>query len=257
MKILDDWPKIFAAVSFATIMSTVVHDWGYFSIIGQKFQSIQTTYDYLSNSIEWLPISVVFQVSAFAVAQIWHQALPQETENEFVFQDQRARATTRRQKRALNFHLLNAGIMLLAMLTGPTYARLAITPLFCSGVFMTGILILQIFALWPLSRTPTFIVRAASIIAAAFFSLGVLQAALAIDGYDSVYRISNKEKDRNVTVLRSFEKGLLVWDASNKRAEFVRWDSVDRLSHVASPGTRDCGLITIFCSERPPDIPER
>jgi hypothetical protein len=53
--ILDNGPKATALLSFCILMLTVFHDWGYFSIIGVKFQFLQTPYDYIANSITWLP----------------------------------------------------------------------------------------------------------------------------------------------------------------------------------------------------------
>ena len=55
---LDNAPKAIAILSFAVLIVTVLHDWGYFWVVGLRFQSVQTAYDHLANSIEWLPYSL-------------------------------------------------------------------------------------------------------------------------------------------------------------------------------------------------------
>jgi hypothetical protein len=54
--LIDNLGKFIAALSFALLTVTVLHDWGYFWLLGSRFQCIQTPYDYLANAIEWLPL---------------------------------------------------------------------------------------------------------------------------------------------------------------------------------------------------------
>jgi hypothetical protein len=41
------------------IVFGTVHDWGYFYVIGPQFRLIQTTYDYITNAIDWMPAFLV------------------------------------------------------------------------------------------------------------------------------------------------------------------------------------------------------
>jgi hypothetical protein len=54
-EILDLVPKAIALLSFAVLALTVVHEWGYFWVLGSHFQAVASAYDYFSNSILWLP----------------------------------------------------------------------------------------------------------------------------------------------------------------------------------------------------------
>jgi hypothetical protein len=64
---LDNVPKAVAILSFAVLIVTVLYDWGYFWVVGLRFQSLQTPYDQLANSIEWLPYSLVYVGLNFAI----------------------------------------------------------------------------------------------------------------------------------------------------------------------------------------------
>jgi hypothetical protein len=42
--ILENGAKAIALLSFGIVIFSTVHDWGYFSVIGPKFRTIQTTF---------------------------------------------------------------------------------------------------------------------------------------------------------------------------------------------------------------------
>jgi hypothetical protein len=63
--LIDNLGKFIAALSFALLTVTVFHDWGYFWVLGSRFQSIQTPYDHLANAIEWLPLHLAIFLLAF------------------------------------------------------------------------------------------------------------------------------------------------------------------------------------------------
>ncbi len=54
--ILDNVGKVITAIGFALLVLAVFHDFGYYFMLGRHLQSIQTPYDYLAHSIEWLPL---------------------------------------------------------------------------------------------------------------------------------------------------------------------------------------------------------
>src|ERR1043166_8948930 len=55
---LDNGIKTLSLISFCLLAVSTAHDWAFFRSFGQKFQSIQTTFDYISHAIEWLPALV-------------------------------------------------------------------------------------------------------------------------------------------------------------------------------------------------------
>jgi hypothetical protein len=69
--VLENGTKATALLSFAVLMLTVFHDWGYYWVVGPKFQSLQTTYDYIASSITWLPLSLaMLAIYAFCCLQV-------------------------------------------------------------------------------------------------------------------------------------------------------------------------------------------
>jgi len=51
-----------------------------------------------------------------------------------------------------------------------------------------------------------------------------------------VYAVNQKEQQgtRQLVLLRSFEKGILVRDVSARRLEFIRWESINSISRLLS-----------------------
>lgn len=69
--LLENGPKALALMSFSAVVVTMFHDWGYYWIIGSKFQSVRTPYDYIANSIAWLPLSLsIFAVYVFVAVAV-------------------------------------------------------------------------------------------------------------------------------------------------------------------------------------------
>ena len=55
---VDAVPKYIGVVSFLVLLVTVVHEYGYFIVLGSHLQAIATTYDYLANALVWLPTAM-------------------------------------------------------------------------------------------------------------------------------------------------------------------------------------------------------
>jgi hypothetical protein len=52
---LDNFAAILGAVTVSLLLLSVTHEYGYFWIVGSRFQTFLTTSDYFSNAILWLP----------------------------------------------------------------------------------------------------------------------------------------------------------------------------------------------------------
>ena len=63
-------PSLIAVATFAALSMTVAHEWGYFGVVGTEFQSLFTTYDYVSELLVSLGPSfvVLLVIIAFQVA---------------------------------------------------------------------------------------------------------------------------------------------------------------------------------------------
>ena len=92
------------------------------------------------------------------------------------------------------------------------------------------------------------------------FSSGALEAELAVRSTSNVYRVEIKNSaPTTLILLRSLEKGVLVWDRADNRATLVRWEQIDRISHFVSTAKPSqpliCGIVKALCFEDEPPTP--
>ena len=85
------------------------------------------------------------------------------------------------------------------------------------------------------------------------FLFGAADAQRGLSSSGNVYRIEPKSGDPfNVNLLRSLEKGLLVWDSAANRVTLIRWDEVNRMGHFApveDETTVGCRFAKFMCPE--------
>lgn len=55
-KVLEGIRNVVSVVSPAAVGASIVYETGYFSVVGNKFQSFLSLGDYATSAIEWLPI---------------------------------------------------------------------------------------------------------------------------------------------------------------------------------------------------------
>jgi hypothetical protein len=55
----QDITKYIAGITFSVLILAVAHEWAYFNIIGEQFQSMMGVYDYFQASTLWLPYVVI------------------------------------------------------------------------------------------------------------------------------------------------------------------------------------------------------
>src|SRR5262245_58621229 len=115
--LLENAAKAIGLLSFSLLALSVVHDWGYFYVVGSRFRTVQTTYDYIANAIDWLPPLLLSAIVAAAIAKL----LPKNVSDGF--EDLRQRDFARRWSRFAAAMLAGALLSLSGMwfLSYPTY----------------------------------------------------------------------------------------------------------------------------------------
>jgi hypothetical protein len=58
----DHFAAILGALTLILLMMSISHEYGYFMLIGQNFQTLLVTSDYFANAILWLPGVLVFML---------------------------------------------------------------------------------------------------------------------------------------------------------------------------------------------------
>jgi hypothetical protein len=67
---------------------------------------------------------------------------------------------------------------------------------------------------------------------------------------ENIYRVKVKGGEtRHVSLLRSFEKGILTFDSSTIRTEFIRWDQIEGVSRFVREerSASGCRILEYYC----------
>jgi hypothetical protein len=250
--LIDNLGKFIAALSFALLIVTVFHDWGYFSVLGSRYQSIQTPYDHLANAIEWLPLHLAIFLVAFLFSLVLRALIRKPEEHAFPS----GIMEKTRWKNARN-SVAFGGVSLLL-------TALGIILLTTQGLIGVGVAII-LFACYMtvsplvLSRIPPSAVNdfvwLTPVVLIAAFITGGIDALNSIESPSNIYRIVPKDSPPfNANLLRSLDKGLLMWDGSRQRVILMRWEGVSEISHFITPNDKTpyaCRFLQFVCPTTP------
>jgi hypothetical protein len=262
----DIVPKALALLSSIVLFLTVVHEWGYFWIVGSHFQAIESAYDYLSNSILWLPQNLIFIVviTVMAVVVTRYGLGIKFTKESLTNQGEEVTPITQRQKKILKTIVICSQVLMALLLLFSYF--------FSPAPFMSGVIAICIFGIlttllpWMVitdrifknSGPWTVALVIGPAIFFADFAVGVGEAMHDLHDFQNVYIFSLKDADNKPTsksipvqVLRSFDKGLLARDPNANQIMFVRWDiirSIYRFGSPASDGSAGCREFPRLCN---------
>jgi hypothetical protein len=256
---LDIAPKAVAVLSFGVLIVTVLHDWGYFWMIGLRFQSVQTPYDHLANSIEWLPYSLVFIGLTFAA----NSGLIRLLQKEGDFQEYPSGVSERNAKRKMKwpsrlFLFFNVVPAIITLFVLPTNAEVVVG--LASVLYICAVwFVLHYTSLVRRTEYATFLAISPTFVTLAFLS-GATEADIALNSTLNVYRVEVKGSTPvTLILLRSLDKGVLVWDRADNRATLIRWEQIDRISHFVSTDLSSrplfCKFAKTLCFEKEPPTP--
>lgn len=248
--ILENATKVIGLLSFSLVVFTTVHDWGYFSVIGPHFRALLSAYDYITNALEWMPsfLFLLVAMTGLSFVAVWLIDRPREAG----FGDFKHRRWRR------TMFLYAGGLLVLSLaIAGRSLflafpANRAIQILAAIGILTAAF---TFYVAWSdvklqKRRALLFPVVATTLIALAYIS-GTLEAFEAIKRPANVYKVNLKfDRTKLAVLLRTFDKGVLIWNMDSRTAELLRWDQVDGLSHVVTfdgpPAA--CRMLSRFCA---------
>lgn len=230
---------IIALLSVATLLLTVVHDWGYFKVVGSHFQSLQTPTDYLANSLFWLPayaaayLLVLFV--SFTITPLIFGAKGED--GGFV-----RRKSLRKFLPWRFFLVATPGLIFIAASLDSIAPLLLLIPVALTDISHGAYKNQTISAVGFGAAAATNLLLLCT---GFFFIFAQLEADFDLRSYSPVYRIELKSGGlKHAVVLRNMERGILLHHPAEKRVEFVRWDDVRAL---ASTPTQDTVAIRLLC----------
>ncbi|QUS39524.1 hypothetical protein RPMA_12280 [Tardiphaga alba] len=255
--LLDRAPKALAALTTFTLVTTVVHDWGWFSVIGSEFQSLQTPYDYLAHALAWLPLNLLGLVGMIVLSRALNRLLS-ATHDEWNngFGDHQNKAARKHLKRISIYILLLCSISFLVCLTIPSdRPDLIIVTLSILWLALFCRLYLSIESLRKLSRLAVITIMALPLLGALLFTSGLSDARQILHRTNAVYHLFLKDgRSQTINLLRNLDKGALIHDPTRSRVILIRWDQIDRLERFVSTKreeTLGCRTIGLGCSTSP------
>jgi hypothetical protein len=210
-----------AAIISVTIAASVAYETGYFSIVGYKYQGVLSTADYLSSALEWLPWLFLLYGLGFVLA---HAGSPILLERAAGFKKRRPRAF-------LIATLLLTFSVIGGVIVVPFYEVLLNAPVAALPLVAIPLFLRLSRSISPLQKMTAIVVSSVAVLVALYCS-GIGHAHREFEVIENAYVMQLNEGRAGIQILRTLEKGLLVWDPANSKADFVRWEKVDRLTHL-------------------------
>lgn len=236
--ISDNFTKLLAQLSFALLAAATAHDWGFFLVVGSKFRSVQTTYDYITAAIEWLP---TFLIGSFVFIAFTRWIITSVSGHGF---------GDRRRAKVISWLRWTVPTVWVGTLVCTSFFWTGTSPIETWIWLATGFSTLSFFSFVVIALVfgPSFLsIGGMGLTALAMvFAIGLNAGFEANRSYGNVYQMQLKGGEvRHVSLLRSFEKGVLARNAIESRTDFFRWDQIERLS-LFSPVDKETGLCRIF-----------
>jgi hypothetical protein len=209
-----DVSGIVAALTFAALISALTFEWGYFEIIGSKWQALQTLSDYFSNVAANLPFVLLVGLAAIVGTMLLTEnfgppiSLPWR----------------------LSWITTAFSTFILGLL--PAFAFWEMTS--TAATVATGLMALCLFAFFfaPLPFAATdrqrlfwFLAPATLIFFCYFGGLAEAQGAMK---KPATAELRTATDVRKVTILRILEKGVLL--TASGKIEFIQWEEIKALS---------------------------
>jgi hypothetical protein len=244
-EILEKFPGILALLTVILLVMSVSHEYGYFWVVGSHFQTFLSTTDYLANGILWLPLGLIF---IYGNVEWWR------------FKDQ--------NKPPKDWKKLKTWIWPAIVFLGyaSLFAFAEWPPNFLIGFSLLGVLVFVWSKIWrsllpdlgieePFKSAIENIILVAPPAMAGMFIWGWVNASTDLISTSEPYvlsLVSEPSSHEMRTLLRTFDKGLLVRNPSSNRVEFYKWDDVASISKPVPDKSRSfiCWAFEICPSDR-------
>jgi hypothetical protein len=234
-----------AAIASIAIAASVAYETGYFSIVGKKYQGVLSVADYLSSALEWLPWLCLLYALGFVLARLAY-----------------ARSTRINIGRRVRiaFAVVLASVLCGLIVIVPfyqvlLYMPLALMPIIAAPLFVHSPVPGSVKKLTALSMSAVTAVLA-------LYCSGIGQAHRDILIIDNAYIVRSGTDPEGAQVLRTLQKGLLVWRPQDSKAELISWDKIQRMTHLIwksydAPWFEPlgCKVLNILCHNQPPPSP--
>jgi hypothetical protein len=237
---LDRFPTILVASTFLVLSLAVSHEWGYFSIVGVHFRGLMTAYDYFASALLWLPyiFLIFFVLTIYELIGLRMRDFRRTTGKDWFF-----------HITGVLFLIQGFAAFLFAPPRGVgwpyTLALYYLWALFCYYVFNHEWIATN------LNLGGILLAATAPMLLAFTYVTGVGEGYSDLAKQGRLYSLQpNKDSpSRLVSVLRNFEKGILV-RGETREIEFYKWSDITTFAYVPpEPSNRShaCQRLGVLC----------
>ena len=216
-------------------MSSLIYDWGFFHAANVNFQEIPSTLsDHLRSSINWLP-RAAFGIGIIFIIELILKRIEKGMTEEEIIQSSKNPEKTRKFRESPKYLIIPIAILSLA-----TYIMLG--ELYAFDLSFTIVILWFIFSAWVNShprikerRSPEIrlLIHWLPPIVIALFIMGQnsFESILRSPQRNTVYYASSLDKPNEVSVLRTLERGILVYEHKRNKITFIEWASIQKIEN--------------------------
>lgn len=253
-KLIETAPRLTATIIGATILISLVHEIGYFQVIGSEFMQLMSATDYIVSAIRWIPNGLLTLFVVIVWKFFWDRAEDGLSEEEI--EDA--------SPNPLKTYWFRQGPILITMaiflLFGPLFLLFIPHAPFAAAA-CSFIVIWGAFSLWVV-RHPRLEKRfpgvarnlfvLGPIVVCSVFALGLDEGEAALNDSQGEFKISIRDGTaiENAQVLRIFADGVLIRRPDNNKISYITWADVKeigRTGRVARQYNRACQWFDISC----------
>lgn len=221
--LLDNFAAAIGALTIGLLLLSVIHEYGYFWIIGGRMQSFLTTGDYFANAIVWLPLFVMLAYSVLDWGVL--------TDSKKVYRFGELRTRTGKI----------LWISIAVFFPVLTFLFLGAASLWPIGIILSAWWLGYVKPTLPFAtaeddtkRYGHKLISFLPVVAVLSFIWGLTQGIGDLKNNIEPYSVVLKAGDtEDGILLRTFDKGILFREFAHKRVEFLKWDEITKLYRSA------------------------
>jgi hypothetical protein len=249
---LEQFPKLLAFSTFAILSIAVVHEWGYFVVVGWHFLALMTPLDYLTAALLWIPATVL--IWGFMGLMAYQERVRREAAQ--LGLAPKLRWFERVTSFNVMFHLFGITFLFSAFvgffLSTTHTSELAFA--YCLALLYAWYFVCKYLVDPIMGNELGLLIHAVPNVVGLIFTMGVVHGYGDLRSKDpTVYLLRTEEDldDRRFVVWRNLDKGILGKNLANDRIEFYKWADIKLFSAAApSPDSRtpSCRYLGFLCN---------
>jgi len=250
---LEKVPHLIAAGTVAILIVSVIHDAGFFLVIGREFQDFLSPADYISGALSWSP--------SVGVATVIVGAGLMAVRRYYGFETRRIPKRRRGTKRGISIGIFVVIVYyivaILYFLFDYDTANILAGPFILIGLpwmIFWGVIFSHEVPRTFLGPSGILMIGLSAPVLLLIFSVGIVDARFALKSVDPIFAIDMAKKPtKHVVVIRNIDRGVIYHDPIQHRIAFIKWADIVSFSRVTALDERpnSCVWFGLNCQPVP------